>query len=369
MELFEIKNLYKELSNKIEKLEKYLEIDKKTKRLEEINKEFEDGSIWNDTEKVKPLTKEKSKLDNVLKLFKKAVTLKEDYEVYYEFYEEDKSNENFSEMETSIKKLEEIVNEIEFNRMLSGEVDFNNAIISINAGSGGTESQDWAGMLYRMLSMYCEKKKYKVSILDYQSGDEAGKNGIKSITFMAEGEYAYGLTKSENGVHRLVRISPFDSSARRHTSFASISVVPEIDDDIEIEIRDEDIRIDTFRASGAGGQHVNKTDSAIRITHNPTGIVVSCQNQRSQHKNKEAALKVLKSRLYELELQKKQEETDKFNANKKEITWGSQIRSYVLHPYKMVKDHRTNFETGNVNAVLDGNLDGFIKSYLLEFGG
>jgi len=369
MELFEVKNLYKSLKNKIEKLEKYLDIDKKINRLKEINKEFEDGSIWNDNERVKPLTKEKSKLDNIIKLFKKAVSLKEEYEVYYEFYEEDNSSENFTEIENSIKDLENIVNEIEFNRMLSGEVDFNNAIISINAGSGGTESQDWAGMLYRMLTMYCEKKKYKVSVLDYQSGDEAGKNGIKSITFLAEGEYAYGLTKSENGVHRLVRISPFDSSARRHTSFASVSVVPEIDDNIEIEIKDEDVRVDTFRASGAGGQHVNKTDSAIRLTHFPSGIVVSCQNQRSQHKNKESAFKVLKSKLYELELQKKQEEADKFNANKKEITWGSQIRSYVLHPYKMVKDHRTNHETGNVNAVLDGSLDSFIKAFLLEFGG
>jgi peptide chain release factor 2 len=371
MELFEIKNLYESLSEKIEKLRKYLEIDKKIIKLSEINKEFEDGTIWNDadTDKVKLLTKEKSKLENIIKLFNKSITLKEEYEVYYEFYLDDKSNENFLEIETSITSLKEIVDKIEFNRMLSGEVDFNNSIISINAGSGGTESQDWAGMLYRMLSMYCEKNKYKVSILDYQSGDEAGKNGIKSITILAEGEYAYGLTKSENGVHRLVRISPFDSSARRHTSFASISVVPEVDDNIEIEINDDDVRVDTFRASGAGGQHVNKTDSAIRLTHFPTGIVVSCQNERSQHKNKESAFKVLKSRLYELELQKKQEEADKFNANKKEITWGSQIRSYVLHPYKMIKDHRTNHETGNVNAVLDGYLDEFIKAFLLEFGG
>ena len=369
MELFEIKNSYESLSNKIKKLDKYLEIDNKAKRLSEINKEFEDGSIWNDNEKVKILSKEKSKLDKTVKLFKQAVSLKEEYDVYYEFYEDDKSSENFTEIENAIIELEKIVNEIEFDRMLSGEVDFNNAIISINSGSGGTESQDWAGMLYRMLTMYCDNKKYKVSILDFQSGDEAGKNGIKSITFLAEGEYAYGLTKSENGVHRLVRISPFDSSARRHTSFASISVVPEVDDNIEIEIKDEDVRVDTFRASGAGGQHVNKTDSAIRLTHAPSGIVVSCQNQRSQHKNKESAFKVLKSKLYELELQKKQAEADEFNASKKENSWGSQIRSYVLHPYKMIKDHRTNHETGNVNSVLDGNLDGFIKAFLLEFGG
>jgi len=369
MELFEIKNLYESLSGKVEKLEKYLEIDNKKIRLAEINKEFEDGDIWNDNEKVKLLSKEKSKLDNTIKLFNASLSLKDEYDVYFEFYNDDKSAENFSELETSIKELKKIVDEIEFNRMLSGEVDYNNSIISINAGSGGTESQDWAGMLYRMLTMYSEKKKYKVSILDFQSGDEAGKNGIKSITFLVEGEYAYGLTKSENGVHRLVRISPFDSSARRHTSFASISVVPEVDDNIEIEIRDEDVRVDTFRASGAGGQHVNKTDSAIRLTHAPSGIVVSCQNQRSQHKNKESAFKVLKSKLYELELQKKQAEADKFNANKKEITWGSQIRSYVLHPYKMIKDHRTNHETGNVNSVLDGGLDSFIKAFLLEFGG
>jgi len=244
---------------------------------------------------------------------------------------------------------------------LSDEVDPNNAILSINAGAGGTESCDWAEMLFRMVVRWCESKKFKVLQMDLQQGDVAG---IKSATLMIQGNYAYGLLKGESGVHRLVRISPFDSGGRRHTSFASIFVSPEIDDEIEIEINDKDIRIDVFRAGGAGGQSVNTTDSAVRITHIPSGIVVNCQNERSQLQNKAQAFKVLRSRLYDLEMEKKRQESDRLEATKSEIGWGSQIRSYVLHPYKLAKDHRTNFESGNPEKLLDGDLDPFIDNYL-----
>lgn len=247
--------------------------------------------------------------------------------------------------------------------MLSGEHDSFNAIFSVNAGAGGTEAQDWADILLRMYLRYCEKKGFKTDMTDYQSGDEAG---VKSATFTVEGDFAYGWLRAEMGIHRLVRISPFDSNAKRHTSFASIFVFPELPDDLDVEILDKDLRIDTFRASGAGGQHINKTDSAIRITHIPSGIIVACQSQRSQHKNKAAALKQLKARLFEMEQRKKAEEAEQLAGEKKEIGWGSQIRSYVLHPYRMVKDHRTNYEVGNADAVLDGDLDGFIEAYLLS---
>lgn len=253
------------------------------------------------------------------------------------------------------------LDEAEQQSLLSEETDPNNAIISINAGAGGTESCDWAHMLYRMLMRWAEQNSYKVTTMDHQDGDSAG---LKSVTFMVNGDYAYGNLKSETGIHRLVRISPFDSNARRHTSFASVYVSPEIDDTIEIEIHDKDIRIDVYRSGGAGGQSVNTTDSAVRITHHPTGLVVTCQNERSQLQNKETAFKVLRSRMYEKVLEERRAEAMETEANKKEIGWGSQIRSYVLHPYKMVKDHRTNFESGNADKVLDGDLDGFMKSFL-----
>lgn len=250
--------------------------------------------------------------------------------------------------------------------MLSGEHDASNAIVSINAGAGGTESQDWAEMLLRMYLRYCEKKGYRTEITDYQPGDEAG---VKGVTFTAEGEFAYGYLRAEMGVHRLVRISPFDSNARRHTSFCSIFVFPELSDEIVVDIDEKDLKVDTYRSSGAGGQHVNKTESAIRITHIPTGTVVACQNERSQHKNRATAMKQLAARLYEMERQKKEEEASAIAGEKKDIAWGSQIRSYVLHPYRMVKDHRTSYEVGNTDAVLDGDLDGFIEAYLLSRAG
>jgi len=269
------------------------------------------------------------------------------------------------EIAGDVEQMEGSVRRMELTKMLSGPNDHRPAIVSINSGAGGTESCDWADMLLRMYMRYCERRGWQTSITDYQPGEEAG---IKSATFTVEGLNAFGYLHAEMGIHRLVRISPFDAAKRRHTSFASVFVYPQIDDEIEIEIRDEDLRIDTYRASGAGGQHVNKTDSAVRLTHLPSGIVVACQNERSQHRNKATAMKILKARLYELEMEKRRAEEDALHAQKKEIAWGSQIRSYVLQPYRMVKDHRTNVEMGDVDRVLDGDLDSFIEAYLIQLG-
>jgi peptide chain release factor 2 len=253
--------------------------------------------------------------------------------------------------------------DIELKEILGGPDDQSNAIVSLHPGAGGTEAQDWAEMLLRMYLRWADQKGYKTEIMEYQPGEEAG---VKSVTITVEGEYAYGHLKAEAGIHRLVRISPFDANSRRHTSFASVFVYPEIDETVKVEIIESDLRIDTYRASGAGGQHVNKTDSAVRITHLPTNIVVACQNERSQHKNKAMAMKILRSRLYELELEKQREKMETYHKTKKEIAWGSQIRSYVLHPYRMVKDHRTGLEIGNADGVLDGNIERFIQAYLLQ---
>ncbi len=267
------------------------------------------------------------------------------------------------EIEEDVAGLESSVRKDEFRMMLGREEDPANAIMAIHAGAGGTEAQDWAQMLLRMYLRWSERRGFETKIVDLQPGDEAG---VKSVTIAVEGEYAYGYAKAEIGIHRLVRISPFDAGGRRHTSFASVFVYPEASDDIEIEINESDLRVDTYRSSGAGGQHVNKTSSAVRITHIPTGIVVQCQNERSQYKNKAFAMKVLKSRLYEAELRKKAEDLDEVNKTKKKIAWGSQIRSYILHPYKMIKDHRTNMEVGNVEKILDGDIDSFIEAYLIS---
>lgn len=285
----------------------------------------------------------------------------DDFKTLVEFVENDDDEDSANEALVVFEELNSKFNETDLKVLLSHEMDPNNAIISINAGAGGTESCDWADMLFRMIIRWAEKKRFKLKLFDQQNGDAAG---IKSVTFLVEGPYAYGYLKSETGVHRLVRISPFDSNARRHTSFASIFVSPEVDDEIDIEVKDKDVKIDVYRAGGAGGQSVNTTDSAVRITHIETGIVVTCQNERSQLQNKLQAFKVLKSRLYDLEMKKRQEENDLINATKKEIGWGAQIRSYVLHPYKLVKDHRTNFESFSAEKVLDGDLDGFMDSYL-----
>lgn len=276
---------------------------------------------------------------------------------------QEKDEQVLQDLVHELGQLSSAVGQEELKVMLNSEQDSLNAIISIHAGAGGTEAQDWAEMLLRMYLRWTEKKGFITKIIDSLPGDEAG---IKSVSFTVEGEYAYGYAKAEIGIHRLVRISPFDANARRHTSFASVFVYPEVDDEIKIEINEDDLRIDTFRAGGKGGQHVNKTDSAVRITHMPSGIVVQCQNERSQHQNKAMAMKFLKSRLYEKELQLKNEKINEENKLKKDIAWGSQIRSYILHPYKMVKDHRTNLENNNANKVLDGDIDEFIQAYLMN---
>jgi peptide chain release factor 2 len=276
---------------------------------------------------------------------------------------QEKDEQVLQDLARELSQLNSAVGQEELKMMLNSEQDSLNAIVSIHAGAGGTEAQDWAEMLLRMYLRWTEKKGFVAKIIDSLPGDEAG---IKSVSFTVEGEYAYGYAKAEIGIHRLVRISPFDASARRHTSFASVFVYPEVNDEIKIEINDDDLRIDTFRAGGKGGQHVNKTDSAVRITHLPSGIVVQCQNERSQHQNKAMAMKYLKSRLYEKELELKNEKINEENKLKKDIAWGSQIRSYILHPYKMVKDHRTNLENNNANKVLDGDLDDFIQAYLMN---
>ena len=319
-----------------------------------------DQNFWNDNQSASLHLKKISILEKEITLWKQIDRSLNDVNVLIEFCES--GDVSIEELETELKNFVDSVHDIELKTILGEPQDIQNAIMTIHPGAGGTESQDWAEMLYRMYTRWFESKGFKKNVIDYQPGDEAG---IKDITIEIEGEYAYGFLKAEVGVHRLVRISPFDSNSRRHTSFASVFVYPSSDDEIEIEIDQNDLRIDTYRASGAGGQHVNKTDSAIRITHLPTGLVVQCQNQRSQHKNKASALKVLKARLYQLELDKEKEAIKNLENKKMDIAWGSQIRSYVFHPYNLVKDHRTNQETGNISAVMDGKIDDFIRSFLI----
>jgi len=335
----------------------------KHERVLELESEIAQPDFWNKGEQAQELLKERTRLQKIVEDCSGAKQQLEDIQVLIELGEEGEDEETLIEVNGMLPDLQKLIGQMEFARMLSGDHDVNNATVSINAGAGGTEAQDWADIVLRMYTRYCERKGFKVEFTEYQPGDDAG---LKGATFTVTGDYAYGYLKSESGIHRLVRISPFDANSRRHTSFCSVFVFPELDDSIEVEVEDKDIKVDTFRASGAGGQHINKTDSAIRITHIPTGIVTACQNQRSQHSNKATALKQLKARLYELEIRKKEEEAAAFSEDKKEIGWGSQIRSYVLHPYRMVKDHRTSFESGNTDAVLDGDLDGFIEAYLLQ---
>ena len=317
--------------------------------------------FWNDNQKAQAVLKEVNSLKRWFEGWQDLSNKLEDVSILNQLATQEEDPQAAEEVEKSLADLKRELNDFEFQTLLSGEDDAKNAILTIHPGAGGTESQDWAQMLLRMYLRWVERKGYRHEVIDFQGGEEAG---IKSVTIEVTGDYAYGFLKGESGVHRLVRISPFDANKRRHTSFASIFVYPEIEDNITVEIKDDDLRVETFRASGAGGQHVNKVSSAVRMTHMPTGIVVQCQSERSQFRNKENALKVLKSRIYQFHKEKEEEKQEKLESQKKKIEWGSQIRSYVFHPYNMVKDHRTNAETGNAQAVMDGEIDEFIQAYL-----
>jgi peptide chain release factor 2 len=319
--------------------------------------------FWDDMSTAQAVGRERTRIADQLNHWQSLEEELEEAEVLLEMCIEEEDEQTGKEVAVRANALEKRLDQFEVQRMLSGDHDKSNAIVDIHAGAGGTEAQDWAEMLLRLYLRYADRNGFEAKIVDVLDGEEAG---IKSVTFTMNGEYAFGLLRPEIGIHRLVRISPYDASNRRHTSFASVFVVPEVDDDIVIEINDKDLRVDTYRASGAGGQHVNKTSSAVRITHIPTGTVVQCQDEKSQHRNRELAMKVLRSRLYQLEEQKKAEEMRKMHDDKKEIAWGSQIRSYVLHPYRLVKDHRTNVEVGNVDSVLDGDIEPFVRAYLLS---
>ena len=333
---------------------------KARQQLDEIEKQIADPAIWSNPERSQTLMRERKRLDTILGTEQELGNRVSEIETYFELAGEGESVE--SDLKRELESLTAQVETLETETLLSQPNDMLNAIVTIHPGAGGTESQDWADMLLRMYLRWAERQGFGTAVNDYQPGEEAG---LKSVTFTVTGEYAYGLLNSEIGVHRLVRISPFDQAKRRHTSFASVFVSPEIDESIEVDLRAEDLRIDTYRSGGKGGQHVNTTDSAVRMTHIPTGIVVACQNERSQHKNKERAMKMLRSKLYEYEMEKKRAETKKIEDSKLDINFGSQIRSYVLAPYRMVKDHRTKVELGDVDRVLDGDLQPFIRGYLL----
>ena len=338
----------------------------KEARLEELTRLTETTGFWDGKDKANTVLKEKASLERALRDWNALARRLSDLEAMAELASEEGGEAMRGELERELEVVRKDIASAEVAALLSGEQDASNAIVSIHPGAGGTEAQDWAEMLMRMYLRWAEKRGYRTEILDYQNGEEAG---VKSVTFMVNGDYAYGRMKAEAGVHRLVRISPFDANKRRHTSFASVYVYPEVEEDIDITIDEKELRIDTYRSSSAGGQHVNKTDSAVRITHLPTNIVVQCQNERSQLKNKNVAMKVLRSRLYELRKKEHDEKVGKLVSEKKDIAWGSQIRSYVFQPYQMVKDHRTGVEVGHVASVMDGDLDQFIEAYLIAGSG
>ncbi len=360
MDAYEYGEMLKTLQIKINNITNILKPEKLRARLETIIKDQEDPEFWNDVENAGKISQEKTRTERILAVYNAAYSSVKDAQEYFELAQNEGDEETLEMLYDDANTLESTIHALEVQMMLSGKHDGANAIISIHPGAGGTESQDWASILYRMYLRWAERHDFKVEVLDYQDGEEAG---IKDASFIIRGENAYGYLKVENGIHRLVRISPFDSNAKRHTSFSSVMVSPEIDDDIAIEIEEKDLRIDTYRASGAGGQHVNKTESAIRITHIPTNVVVQCQNDRSQHKNKASAMKMLKSRLYELEMAKKQAELD--GIEKSEIGWGHQIRSYVMQPYQQIKDSRSNQAFSNVEAILDGDIDKMLEGVLI----
>lgn len=361
MDNYEYGELLKELHQKVENVKNIIRPDGIRKRLGEIGEMEQKPDFWDDAKKAGVIQQEKNRLESRVKKYSVADGAITDAQELFDMAVEENDSETLEMCFEESEDLKGIIEKLEVETMLSGEHDGNNAIVTIHPGAGGTESCDWGSILYRMYLRWAERRGFKTELLDYQEGEEAG---IKDVSFIIKGENAYGYMKVENGIHRLVRISPFDSNDRRHTSFTSVMVSPEIDDDIDIEIEDRDIRVDTYRASGAGGQHVNKTDSAIRITHIPTNIVVQCQNDRSQHKNRATAMKMLKSRLYELELEKR--EAEKNGVEKSEIGWGHQIRSYVLQPYKQVKDLRSNIPYSNVDAILDGDLDSVMEGVLIH---
>jgi peptide chain release factor 2 len=337
-------------------------LDNQQEELEKIEKMMTKTDFWQKgQEEISKLNQHGAYLREQIDQWHRYYSEIEDAKILAEIAHEEDDRSTLEDVEKDVRRLEKEIKGLQFHSLLGGRDDKRNAIVAINPGAGGTEAQDWVEIIFRMYLRWCEDKGFKVEVLDYLPGDEAG---IKNVTFTVSGPYAYGYLKSEHGIHRMVRISPFDATSRRHTSFASVSVLPEVDRDIKIEIEDKDLRIDTYRASGPGGQHVNKTSSAVRITHLPTGIVVQCQNQKSQHRNKDMALKVLKARLYELERKKLDEKKEEMHQAQKEIAWGRQIRSYVFNPYRMVKDHRTNLEVGNLEKVMDGDIDKFIDAFL-----
>lgn len=349
------------LKPELDELASALGIENVKQEVAVLEQEASAPDFWDDTENSQKVLKKTGALKAVLDSYSGLVSLYEDAETMFEMAEEDEDEGMLAETAQMVQSLQAGIEAQKLSTLLSGEFDSKNAILTFHAGAGGTEAQDWVEMLYRMYCRWAERHAFKVTVLDILDGDEAG---IKSVSILIEGLNAYGYLKSEIGVHRLVRVSPFDSSGRRHTSFASLEVMPEIDDDIQIDIRPEDLKMDVYRSSGAGGQKVNKTSSAVRLTHIPTGIVTSCQTERSQFQNKDMALKMLKSKLYEIKEREHLEKIEDIRGDQKEIAWGAQIRSYVFMPYTLVKDHRTGFEMGNVNAVMDGDLDGFINAYL-----
>lgn len=337
------------------------DLDQLEADIAEAEERMSQPDFWDDNDTAQELINQTNVLKEKYDTFKQLTDEQEELDMLLEMLEEEADQEMFNELNERFGVFEEQLSSYELSQLLSGPYDANNAILELHPGAGGTESQDWGSMLLRMYMRWAEKKGYEVETLDYLPGDEAG---IKSVTLLIKGYNAYGYLKAEKGVHRLVRISPFDSAKRRHTSFCSVEIMPELDDNIELDINQDDLKVDTYRASGAGGQHINKTSSAVRITHIPTGVVVASQAQRSQFKNRDQAMSMLRAKLHQLEMEKKQQEADEIRGEQMDIAWGSQIRSYVFHPYSMVKDHRTDFEMGDVNRVMDGDLDGFIEAYL-----